>query len=223
MAEAKKKTLNQRAAAAGAIARDGARRGVVAGRDGVQRAVFANSPILGAMLAAAGSQPLREASRSFVTALTGGPVGAQAAAAAKAPAVVQRAQPGDTFSVSEPAIAPRMITPQNRLSAAVDSVLSGPFTMRQLTAAASALPQTPGPLKPKDEFFGQTAKLSQDMMAQTVASVQEQVAAGNMTAEAAQDEIAKARDALFQRNAGLLGFNPLQLAQAQLFGQDDQE
>lgn len=148
--------------------------------------------------------------------------GGDAAPAAAAPAVA----PAPATVTSQPAraaVPTDYVTPRDRLSAVLDTVLSGPVSINQLRAVGGLVENTPRPQTTKNAVLGQTAQLSAQIFASQIASVQDQLANGQITEAQAQAAVQKATEARFARDAGLSGFNPTQLAQAQLLSPDEEQ
>lgn len=155
----------------------------------------------------------------------GGLVGSRGSTAV-APAPAARAAPASATAASERALtqgraAAPTITPQDQLSAYIGSVLSQGATIREaqalgglIPAGASAQPNA------KSTVLGQTAQLSQSIYQNAVTQAQE---LAKTDPEGAQKVVEKATADYFARNAGLVGFDPTKLAQAQLLGGADEE
>jgi len=229
-----------RAQQAGAIVRNvGAGawdRAMAAAGNAIRTALPMVSP--GAMIPLQAALPLvtTQAGRESVRDFTRGVSGTDGeGAAAVAPPRLASTVLAERAALRQPsaaaaAVAPAMREPtaQDRAMAAIDSILSKPFTMRQFSAATAALPgvtqagvaSTKVAPKMKDTVLGATAELSQSIFAQEIAQAQAMKAADP---KGAQDAAKKATDAYFQRNAGLVGFNPSELLQAQLLSRGMEE
>lgn len=154
----------------------------------------------------------------FVKGLTGG---GAAQAATPAPAPAKAAGYGPVEPVAAAMTAGRQadatpITPQQRLLAAVDTILSHPFTMRDLNTVANIRGDLTAPVKP------QTARDQQYATVGAIADAQykaELDAAQKLGTQAEQDAaIAKATDKYFSRQSSILGANPLNLSMANMVG-----
>lgn len=182
-------------------------------------------PALAPIVMAVGTPGGRALTREFVGGLSGAPDQAAVVAASKAQAADKALQKGRTAkapTAAPKAEKPRELTPQERQLAALDSILRQPFTMEELLGVSQAMPGTKSP-SAKDMVFGSTAALSQDIFQSQIAGIMAQKEAGEIDLKTAQDLTAKATDAHFQRQAGLVGFNPLQMAQAQMLYGAQQE
>lgn len=119
------------------------------------------------------------------------------------------------------AAAPALST-QDELAAYIHSVLSGGATIREAQALGPLVPATIKQAQTsKDALFGQTAAMSQAIYTQQAKALNDAVAAGTITKEQGEIGAQKATDAYFQRNAGLVGFDPTKLALANQLGNQD--
>lgn len=151
------------------------------------------------------------------------PKSAVRVAAPVAPRVVPKVALKDPVAASLAAgraAAPTPISPHDRQLAALDTILRGPFTRDDLDLVSRSLPAPAKAATYKDTVLGETAKLSQQIFANQIAQAQE---LAETNPQAARNATAKATDALYQRNAALVGMNPLALAQAQMFGPAEED
>lgn len=119
--------------------------------------------------------------------------------------------------------APVAITPQERQLSALDTILRSPkATLSDLQAVTAMMPAPARRQTDKDAAFGQTAKLSRAIFDNQIASIGAQKDLGEITAEQAQAMTAKAMNEEFQRQAGMQGFNPMNLLQAQMMAQGEE-
>lgn len=126
---------------------------------------------------------------------------------------------------AEPAAAEaplRLPTPQERQLAELDMILRSPnHTMSDLKAVTGMLP---APLKPPtipQAELGKSMELSQALYAAQVKAAQDDLTAGSIDEATARAQVGKALEAHLNRRAMFSGNNPLNLAQAQMFSQDD--
>lgn len=111
---------------------------------------------------------------------------------------------------------PPEIMPVDRQSQMIAAILGSGLTVNEAATVAGILPANPGTGKPgtaKDAVLGQAAKLSQQLFASQVAQATDIAKNDPVGARAIVD---KATQEHFARQAGLVGFNPVQLAQAAL-------
>lgn len=112
-------------------------------------------------------------------------------------------------------------TAAERLSTVIGDALKGGVTLRELQTLAPLVPALAKPgQSTKNSVLGETAKLSQSIYANEIAQAQE---LAKTDEAAAQKIVESATAAYFQRNAGLVGFDPTKLALAQKLGQDEEE
>lgn len=105
-------------------------------------------------------------------------------------------------------------TPQQRALAVIDTILRGPVSLNTLKNVVGLLPApTKTDTSAKGAVLGQTAQLSQQIYQNQVAQAQE---LAKTDPEGAQAVVAKATDDYFKRNAGLVGFNPADMVNAQI-------
>lgn len=135
-------------------------------------------------------------------------------------------------SVSGPAPAPmRDPTVHERAYAAIDSILSRPFTMQQFAAATGALPgvaqasqsAVKGVPKMSDVILGLADEQSKAVHSEDIARIQDawkkdQITEDQMRAQVRQSQLERA-----QYLSGLAGANPMQLAQAQMLANAQQQ
>lgn len=189
-------------------------------RGTTRRAVTA-LPGIGPVIAPVTSQGGRVAVRDFIDGLGGNPRGGVAVPVKAVPR--ERQQGGLTRGLAQvraaaPVLAAPLV-PQERMSAFLDTMLRGPLTLREAQAASNMLPAPAKPRTASDVVLGETAKLSQQIYADQIAQATEMA---KTDPDAARDATARATDAYFARQAGLVGFNPLQLAQAELMNQPEE-
>ena len=114
----------------------------------------------------------------------------------------------------------QFVTPRDRLNAYIDTVFRTGATIREAQALGGMVESTPRPQTTKNTVLGQTAQLSQAIYADQIAQAQQ---LGKTDPEAARAVVAKATSDYFNRNAGLVGFDPTKLAQAQLMAGAEEE
>lgn len=116
-------------------------------------------------------------------------------------------------------VADSPLTPQEKMLAHLDTLLSRPMTLRGMAAVSGALQQTtsntPRPASAKDNVLASTAEISQATYNAQIKDIMAKRAAGTMNLEQAQAATTKATDAYFLRNTALVG-NPLSFAQANM-------
>lgn len=101
------------------------------------------------------------------------------------------------------------VTPQDRMLAYIDTLLSGPVTLREAQAASGMLPAQGAPRSAKDQAIGSASSIAD---ATYQAELQR---AQSLTDEAARDEaIQKATDRYFNRVATVSGANVSNLSLA---------
>jgi hypothetical protein len=118
---------------------------------------------------------------------------------------------------------PTALTPQDALGKYITAMFAKgatPYEAREMGALVPALAKGPG-LKPKDIVLGQAAELSKQTYTDQLAAVEASVKKGETTAEQAAVDRAKLMQIHFQNLGGLVGFNPLQQAQAQMMEEQD--
>lgn len=143
---------------------------------------------------------------------------AQPAAAPAAPAPRQSVVKALTAAAPE-------VTPQDALGNFLRQVLTSPnATMGDLSRAGALVPAVTknGP-KAKDTVLAQTAALSEAIFSHANSEIDAAVKAGTITPEQGKIGKEKATAEWFQRNGGLVGFDPTKMVQAQLLGQDEEE
>lgn len=143
-----------------------------------------------------------------------------------APAAQQRAAaPVDAALQAGRVAATSPLTPQERMLAHLDTLLSRPMTQRGMQAVSGALAETtansPRPRGAKDTVLDQTAEISQSVYNSEIERIMEARRTGAMTLEQAQAATGKATDAYFLRNTALVG-NPLSFAQANMLPSPDE-
>lgn len=149
--------------------------------------------------------------------------GEAAPAVATVPASTPVAPVAQALAQGRDAPATDFITPRDRLSAYIDTLLTKGASINQVRALAPAVENTPRPQTTKNAVLGQTAQLSQQIFASQISGLEKQLAAGAITEAQAKAAVQKATEARFQRDAGLAGLDPARLAQAQLLGGQDEE
>lgn len=143
-----------------------------------------------------------------------------------APAAQQRAAaPVDAALQAGRVAATSPLTPQERMLAHLDTLLSRPMTQRGMQTVSGALAETtansPRPRGAKDTVLDQTAEISQSVYNNEIERIMEARRTGAMTLEQAQAATGKATDAYFLRNTALVG-NPLSFAQANMLPSPDE-
>lgn len=143
------------------------------------------------------------------------------ASAPEAPAVVkQPVSPVDAALAAGRAAASTSLSPQERTLAAIDSILRGPVSIKDVQGLAGVFPAlTKVPQTERDATIGKVAQTSEDIYQQEIKAATE---LAKTDLPAAQAAAAKATDAYFQRGATLVGANPLAAAQAKLLNPDDE-
>lgn len=111
--------------------------------------------------------------------------------------------------------APTVVTPREQLNAFISNVLGQGASINQVRALGDLVEGTPRPVSAKDAMTGQTALLSQQIFERQLAALQAQLADGSITQADFDAGVTGLQGQLFTRNAGLVGLNPAQLAQAQ--------
>lgn len=116
-----------------------------------------------------------------------------------------------------------VVTPYERQLEALNTILASPnATLSDLQAATAMLPAAPKQGSKKDAAFGRTAELSRQIFESQIASIGAQKDAGEITEEQARAMTATAMNEEFQRQAGMQGFNPMNLMQAQMMAPDEE-
>lgn len=161
-------------------------------------------------------RPARTVASSLVDVL-GGALGSGGSTAVAPAAPAASRQPVAPQRAVEAAMAKGRaapaVTPQARALAAIDTILRGPFTLKEFETAVGALPAPAKPQTTKNTVLGQTAELSQQIFQNQITQAQE---LAKSDPESAQAAVAKATDDYFKRNSGLVGFNPADLVNAQI-------
>lgn len=115
---------------------------------------------------------------------------------------------------------PAEITPYERQLAALNAIFKSPnATLTDLQSATGMLPARPKPPTAKDNALSESAALSQAIFQNDIKNAEE---LARTDPEGARALTAKAMEAEFQRRAGLVGLNPMNLAQAQLMTPDEE-
>ena len=116
---------------------------------------------------------------------------------------------------------PAEITPYERQLAALNAIFKSPnATLSDLQSATGMLPARPKPPTAKDNVLSETAALSQAIFQNDIKNAEE---LAKTDPEGARALTAKAMEAEFQRRAGLVGLNPMNIAQAQLMAPAEEE
>ncbi len=143
-----------------------------------------------------------------------------APAAAASPA----ANPVDAAMVAGRQAMTTPLSPQEKMLAHLDTLLSRPMTQRGMQAVSGSLSQTlgntPRAASTKDTVLDRTAEISQATYDNEVKRIMEARASGAMNLEQAREATGKATDAYFLRNTALVG-NPLSYAQANMLPSPD--
>lgn len=186
---------------------------------------LASIPVVGPLVAPAFTQSGRVAARDFLDGLLGNPKGG----ARSDPKTFRSNAPiedipdpvGAARAAGQAAGPQAAITPYDRQLAFLDTVFQQPLTMREAQAYSGMLPARDTKTQTaKDALIGETAKLSQSIFQSAVDQAQE---LAKTDPEGARAIVDKARSDYFNRQSGLVGFNPVQLAQAQLMGAATEE
>lgn len=145
---------------------------------------------------------------------------------APAQAAASSANPVDAAMQAGRTAATSPLTPQEKMLAHLDTLLSQPMTQRGMQAVSGALAETsansPRPRAAKDTVLDQTAEISQSVYDNEIKRIMEARAGGSMTLEQAREATGKATDAYFLRNTALVG-NPLSFAQANMLPSPNDE
>lgn len=120
-------------------------------------------------------------------------------------------------------------TAGDAITSYISNFLQGGATARQAqmlsglaqTAASSESVKAQG--SQKDQLFGKVAAVADETYKANNATIDADVKSGNLTAAQGAIEKAKATDAYFARLAGVLGFDPAKLAQAQLLTENAED
>jgi hypothetical protein len=118
------------------------------------------------------------------------------------------------------------ITPQDALASALQRILTSPrATMGDISRAGGLVPAvTKNAPKGRDTVLAQTAALSEAIFNHAVGEIDAAAKAGTITPDQAKVGKEKATAEWFQRNGGLVGFDPSKMVQAQLLqGADGEE
>lgn len=182
--------------------------------EAAMRSSLISDPLKTLAVGTLGSQGGRVAIRDFFDGLMGNPKGGPKTPVQPEPqqAVAQALQQGRTA-------APTEIAPVDRQSQLIAAILGSGLTVNEAAQVAGILPAPANGGKApsmKDNVLGQTAALSQELYKNQVAQIQAQAASGDLDTETARGAIEKATTEHFNRQAGLVGFDPLKIAQAAL-------
>jgi hypothetical protein len=154
-------------------------------------------------------QPVRVAARDFFDGVAGNPKGGKKyPVQPEQPVEEALAQGRETGAVPE--IAPA--SAQNQILAAI---LGSGLTVNEAATFTGMLPAAGKPVSAKDTVMAQSAQLSKELFESQVQGARE---LAKTDPQGAKAMIEKATEAHFNRQAGLVGLNPVQLAQAQLMG-----
>lgn len=159
--------------------------------------------------------PLR-AVASGVSAFIGGLTGSRGGQAipkptrltAKAPAVAAVVKPAAAAAAKAPT------TPQEKQLAFLDNVFGGALTLNQAVAASGMLPAPPKAMSPKDSAIATTSDLSLRMLEKQLAQAK---TLGGAAGDKAGDSAAQA---FFDRQAMIIGSNPVNLRTAGMMPED---
>lgn len=203
-------TAYNRGAQVGRVVRDGMAQGMETAGN-----ALANAPVVGNLASVArllSQQPVRVAAQDFIDGIAGNPKGGK-----KVP--VQPEQPVEqAMAIGRQAAGePNPIMPADRQSQMIAAILGSGLTVNEAASVAGILPQPPtGRNAPdaKDTIMTEAAKVSRDMFEKNMSEAQKLLAAGKT--DEAKELTEKASTQYFNQQAGLTGFNPLQIAQAQL-------
>ena len=113
-----------------------------------------------------------------------------------------------------------MITPQDRAMAAIDTLLRGPFTLREFNAATGALPgiaATSTKQSNKDKLYGTASNLSDSLYAAELAQ------ASKLTGAARDEAVLSATEKYRQQLLETLGVDASKQALLRLAQQADGE
>lgn len=110
--------------------------------------------------------------------------------------------------------APAVVTPRDQLNQFISSVLGQGASINQVRALGDLVEGTPRPATAKDTMMGQTALLSQQIFQRQMEALQAQLADGSIDQATFDAGVTGLQDQMFNRNAGLVGLNPAQLAEA---------
>jgi hypothetical protein len=165
-----------------------------------------------------GDQDARVQARAFIGGLLGIPDDPDTSPVAKAVALAAPAAPAASRAAS--VAAKPVADPRTKQMEFLDRQFSRPLTMREAAAYSNMLPAPARPGSAKDAVFGQAAAFSQSLFQQQIAQATE---LAKTDPEAGRALTAKAMEAHFQRQAGLVGFNPMSLAQAQMLQDADED
>lgn len=122
------------------------------------------------------------------------------------------------------AAAAETMTPQDALAAALQKILTSPkATLSDISRAGGLVPSVAkGAPKLKDTVLAQTAALSESIYKDQLAQIDAALKDGKTDAETAGIDKQKATMAWFQRNGGLVGFDPTKLVGAQMMAPDEE-
>lgn len=116
---------------------------------------------------------------------------------------------------------PAEITPYERQLAALNAIFKSPnATLTDLQSATGMLPKPNKPASAKDNVLSETTALSQAIFQNDIKNAEE---LAKTDPEGARALTAKAMESEFQRRAGLVGLNPMNIAQAQLMAPAEEE
>lgn len=187
-----------------------ASRGAALTMDGLSQAPVVGPLVTGAR--ALSQQPVRVGIRSFFEGLAGAADGSKAS---KAAAAVPAKPVEQALSQGRSARAQAAAAPNDPVGQMLSAILASGLTVNEAATVAGMLPAAGKPASAKDTVMSQAAKLSEALFQNEINQATE---LAKTDPDAAKAVVEKATAAHFQRQAGLVGFNPVQLAQAALMG-----
>lgn len=105
--------------------------------------------------------------------------------------------------------------PQRDLAASISTILGRNPSIADVAAVGGLVPAAARPVQTqRDMVFGQAYSMSKAIADQQVAELQAQVAAGTITQDQARTAISGVLQRHFDQTAGLVGFNPANMANA---------
>ena len=164
----------------------------------------------------------------FLAGLAGEPAAAKAKPKPAAPA-----QPASRVAAADAALAQGRAqreaaaeapyTPYERQLAAINDVLSKPYTLEELSMVSQLLPDQGKPASQKDIVLGRAAAMSRDLFQTEISQIRAAVEAGEADEETGRALVKKATSDYFARDAGLAGFNPVDLETARRIAEGSQQ
>ncbi len=116
-----------------------------------------------------------------------------------------------------------LMSPADEMKVKLHAILgNGPMTLREAQAISGMMPASPKPVTAKETVLDTTAQISKAIYADTIKDIQTRRAAGELDQVGTQAETAKATNAFFLRNTGLVA-NPLSFAQANMLPDPDED